>query len=305
MTERTATARDLEPASPTSLLDVIPPETIDFYRAVMSGLLERDVPFLVGGAFALTRHAGIERWTRDLDVFLRRGTLPQIERAAREMGFEAREFSQHWLWKIETEMGYVDLIWGSGNGAAPVDEEWFTHSVEGEVFGIPVRFIPAEEMIWSKAYIQERERFDGADIAHILHQSAETLDWERLLARFGPYWRVLLGHLVLFGFIYPDHRHRLPPFVMRELLSRLQDELVPDSAPRLINSCGGTLLSRSQYRIDVREWGYRDARLPPFGSMSPVEIAAWTRLAELESAASQPPLPTTTPKSKPRARRPS
>jgi hypothetical protein len=300
MTYRTASTRDLEASSPPSLLDVIPPETLDFYRTVMRGLIERDIPFLVGGAFGLTHHAGIERWTRDLDCFVRRGTLPRIERAAREMGFEAREFSPHWLWKIQTEMGYVDLIWGSGNGTAPVDEEWFTHSVEGEVFDIPVRFISAEEMIWSKAYIQERERFDGADIAHILHHRAETLDWERLLARFGPHWRVLLGHLVVFGFIYPGHRRRLPPWVMRELLSRLQDELVPDAAPPMTNLCGGTLLSRSQYLVDIRERGCRDARLPPFGSMSPDQIADWTRLAELESAVAMSQPAATEPKSRPR-----
>jgi hypothetical protein len=304
MAERIATSADLERAPAGSPFDVVPAETLDFYRTVMRGLLEREIPFLIGGAFALARHAGIERWTRDLDVFARRATLPSIERAVREMGFEAREFSPHWLWKIETEMGYVDLIWASGNGTAPVDEAWFTHSVEGEVFGVPVRLIPAEEMIWSKAYIQERERFDGADIAHILQLRAESLDWERLLARFGPHWRVLLGHLVMFGFIYPGQRHRLPPFVMRELLSRLKDELVPDSAPPLTNVCGGTLLSRSQYLIDVRERGYRDARLPPFGAMSHEQIAAWTRLAEPEASmlTSQSP---TTPKRKSRPRRPS
>ena len=87
-----------------------------------------------------------------------------------------------------------------------------------------MRLIPAEEMIWSKAYIQERERFDGADVAHILLRRAETLDWEHLLERFGSHWRVLLEHLVAFGFIYPSERHRIPPFVMRELISRLQDE---------------------------------------------------------------------------------
>ena len=33
---------------------------------------------------------------------------------------------------------------------------------------MPALVVPAEEMIWSKAFIQERERFDGADIHHLL-----------------------------------------------------------------------------------------------------------------------------------------
>jgi hypothetical protein len=58
-----------------------------------------------------------------------------------------------------------------------------------------------EETIWSKAFVMERERYDGADIAHLLRASAERLDWHRLLERFDAHWPVLLSHLILFGFI--------------------------------------------------------------------------------------------------------
>jgi hypothetical protein len=280
--ETTVTA----PAAHLAHLGVMLPETLEFYVTVLRGLTDRQAPFLIGGAYALGHHAGIERHTRDLDLFVRRETLPAIERAASELGFEAAEFSPHWLWKIKTDVGYIDLIWGSGNAAAPVDDEWFTHSVASDVFGIPVRLIPAEEMIWSKAYIQERERFDGADVAHILHARAETLDWQRLLSRFGDHWRVLFAHLVLFGFIYPGQRHRLPQWVMRELVSKLRDETAADPAPTRL--CGGTLLSRLQYLIDLEERGYHDARLRPQGAMTPAQVEAWTRLAVSEAAASMP-----------------
>jgi hypothetical protein len=314
------TDREAPPAraAPRRAASVIPPETLSFYRTVLDGLLERDIPFLIGGAYAMAHHARIERHTRDLDLFVMRETLPAIEQAARELGFTAEEFSPHWLWKITTEVGYVDLIWSSGNGAAPVDHGWFVHSVPSHVFGIPVRLIPAEEMIWSKAYIQERERFDGADIAHILLESAERLDWERVLERFGPHWRVLLEHLIAFGFIYPSQRHSIPPFVMRELISRLQDETAParagESAPASADEepedglCGGTLLSRLQYLIDVRERGWRDARLEPAGAMTQEQIDEWSRRAEVEAAASMPAPPpsrprSTTNRSRPRTRR--
>jgi hypothetical protein len=271
--------------------EILPRETIDLYRTVLRALIDRDIPFLVGGAYAMVHHAGIERHTRDLDLFVHRETMPAIERAAADVGLRAEEFSSHWLWKITTDAGYVDLIWSSGNAAAPVDDEWFARSAPGEMFGIPVRLIPAEEMIWSKAYIQERERFDGADIAHILLRRAETLDWDHLLERFGAHWRVLLGHLVAFGFIYPSERHRIPSSVMRDLLARLQGEtavVAADAGDRTDLLCGGTLLSRLQYLIDVRERGYRDARLVPDGTMTQEEIDAWSRRAEQEAAAALP-----------------
>ena len=82
-----------------------------------------------------------------------------------------------------------------------------------------------EETIWLKCYIMERERFDGADVAHLIHSCAERLDWAHLVRRFNGSWRVLLSHLVLFGFIYPSERNRIPASVMSDLLQRTQEEL--------------------------------------------------------------------------------
>jgi hypothetical protein len=77
---------------------------------------------------------------------------------------------------------------------------------------------------------------------------------------------VLLGHLVLFGFIYPCERDRVPRWVTEELLDRLRAELdAPAGDPQL---CQGTLLSRQQYRIDLEAWGYRDGRVRPHGRMT-------------------------------------
>ena len=39
---------------------------------------------------------------------------------------------------------------------------------------------PPEEMIWSKAFVQERERFDGADVLHVFRTLGRTLSWDRL-----------------------------------------------------------------------------------------------------------------------------
>jgi hypothetical protein len=132
-------------------------------------------------------------------------------------------------------------------------------------------------MLWSKAFIMERERYDGNDIAHLLLARAERLNWPRLLFRFGSHWRVLLSHLILFGYIYPSERDRLPGEIICELLARLEREL--RMPPRTDLQCQGPLLSRIQYRADVEEMGYKDARLSPEGKMSRRETADWTAAA--------------------------
>ena len=38
----------------------------------------------------------------------------------------------------------------------------------------------------------------------------------------------------------------------------------------------GTLTSRAQYLVDVREWGFEDARLAPHGTLTEEEVKHWT-----------------------------
>jgi hypothetical protein len=258
----------------SSCADEIDPAARAFYREAMETLRRAGLPVLLGGAFALERYAGIARNTKDLDLFVRPDDFEMVLDALARAGYRTEVPYPHWLGKAYCGEEFVDIIFSSGNGIATVDAEWFAHAVDEEILGLPVQLCPPEETIWSKAFIMERERYDGADVAHILRTCAEQLDWVRLLRRFGPQWRVLLSHLILFGFAYPAERRRIPGFVMRTLLRQLQHEHASE-APR-DPVCQGTLLSREQYLIDVGSWGYQDARLLPRGSMTEEEAAIWT-----------------------------
>lgn len=250
------------------------PRTRAFYVRSLAVLNEARVPFLVGGAYALTKHAAVERHTKDLDIFLRKDDRDSILGALEEAGYRTELSFPHWLAKAYSDDGFIDVIYSSGNGVVRVDEEWFTYAPEGEILGVPVKLCPAEEMIWSKAYVQERERFDGADIAHLIRSRGENLNWGRLVRRFGEHWRVLFGHLVTFGFIYPAERSKIPAWLLRELSRRLISE-IEEPCPQG-QTCFGTLLSREQYLPDIGQWGYHDARLTPLGLMAPEEVAHWT-----------------------------
>ena len=245
-----------------------------FYRDVLTSLERANVPVLVGGAFAFSHCTGIQRPTKDFDLFLRREHIDRALATLAEAGFHTELTFPHWLAKARSDEFLVDLIFGSGNGVAPVDDAWFENAVQAEAVGIPVWICPAEELLWSKAFVMERERYDGADVMHILHTRGQRLDWTRIVDRFGDYWRVLLFNLVLFGFVYPGEESPAPRWVMDTLLARLDKEI--DSPPRDERMCRGTLISREQYLVDITEWGYSDARMQPRGPMSATEIAHWT-----------------------------
>ena len=248
-----------------------------FYRQVLQDLTSGRIPFLVGGAQMVEQYSGILRELKDLDLYLRPIHVKSALELLSTAGHRTAICFPHWLAKVSNGACFVDVIFSSGNGICEVNDAWFDHALDGEVFGVPVRFCPPEEMIWSKAFIMERERYDGADVAHLFRSCGEYLDWRHLLHRFEPHWRVLLSHLILFGFIYPTERSRIPEWLMQELAGRLLNEMgVVAEVPRL---CQGTLLSRVQYLKDITEWGYQDARLLPFGTLTPEEAALWTDAA--------------------------
>ncbi|HEX5504493.1 MAG TPA: hypothetical protein VFW96_17850 [Thermomicrobiales bacterium] len=286
----------MEPLTATQALKKgLAPEIRAFYRRVLATLGAAGVPFLVGGAYAYGHYTGLVRHTKDLDIMVRPGDCAGALAALGAAGYRTELTFAHWLGKAFDGEALVDVIFNSGNGVCPVDDEWFAHAVEATIFDVPVRLCPPEEIIWQKAYIMERERYDGADVAHLLRSHGGGLDWARLLRRFGPHWRVLLSALILFGFIYPAERDLVPDRVMADLLDRARREsAAPSKTPKTSlgtgaldagapadRVCRGTLLSLRQYLPDVERFGDRDARLAE-GHMTPRDLAAWTAAFEEE-----------------------
>lgn len=254
--------------------DASPPATLAFYRNVLQTLNAAGVPYLVGGSYALIHYTGVNRRTKDFDIFIAREDFDAVSHALAQSGYTTELTHPHWLGKVRAGGDVIDLVFSSGNGVAKVDSAWFDNAVPAEIFDVQTQLCPPEEILWSKAYIMERERFDGADIAHLLRALGGTLDWSRLLERFGPHWRLLLSHLTLFGFIYPAQRDLVPAWVMNQLIDALKSEV--NTSPPDTAVCSGTLLSREQYLSDIDDGGYSDARLRPQGNMTAQDTAHWT-----------------------------
>jgi hypothetical protein len=261
--------------NPTHVIQgALDPTSLTLYRRTLRLLQACKIDFLVGGAYSFARYTGIERHTKDFDIFVRPGDCHRVLQLLAQVGFCTELRFPHWLGKAYCGDNYIDVIFSSGNGVARVDDGWFRHAVASDVLDVPVLLCPVEETIWSKSFVMERERYDGADIAHLIRTSGATMDWRRLLDRFGPNWRVLLAHLVMFGFVYPGQRQAVPVWVQDELLGHLRLEASQPSTDA--SDCRGTLISRAQYLVDVEHWGYRDARLAPAGTMTPSDVNEWT-----------------------------
>jgi predicted nucleotidyltransferase len=231
-------------------------KTISFYVEVLKVLQENGLNFMLGGGFAMYHYTGIERDTKDLDIFCKAPEYPKILKLLADKGFQTELTDVRWLAKIFRDEDYIDIIFDTVNNICKVDDSWYEQAVDGEYQQIPIKFIPAEELIWCKLYVQNRERYDGADVNHLLLKYGKKLDWKRLLFRMDQHWHLLLSQILIFQFVYPaDYREIIPQWLFNELIDRAKEQYdLPSSVEKV---CRGPVIDQTQYEVDIKLWNYK------------------------------------------------
>lgn len=229
--------------------------TEEKYGEMLDLLAEANTPFMIAGAFSLGYHTGLWRDTKDIDIFCKYSDSTRFIKFLKDAGYKVEIPDPRWLAKAYNGENFIDIIYSSLNGVFKIDDDWLEHAVTGEMFGRQLKIIAPEELIWAKAYVQEKIYFQGADINHVILKKGDVLDWKRLLNHFDHHWQLLFSILMNFRFVYPSSRNLIPPWVINELVGRLNEEmLVPEPKDKV---CLGPLLSRTQYEIDLNQWGFK------------------------------------------------
>jgi hypothetical protein len=231
------------------------PEALECYRGVLESLREAQIPYAVAGTFALHRHTGIWRSIRDLDVVLEPSFVPDALQCLQQAGFDTYIEDPVWLAKAARGKHFVDLISGLGNAALVVDATWIDRAAPYEIFGVPCRVLNPEEVIVSKSFVTRRERFDGADVAHLIRACGQRMDWDRLQRLLAPHWGILLWYLMFFSYVYPAHVDVIPPDVWSGLIRRFEEHI---HRPNKDEPFRGSIVDPNMFAIDVAEWGEHD-----------------------------------------------
>jgi len=227
-----------------------------FYKDVLKELNAHGFKFMLGGGFAMYHYTGIERDTKDLDIFCKPSEYPKILKLMSDIGYATELTDVRWLVKISKDEHYIDVIFDTVNNICRVDDSWYEHASQGDYEGIPILYIPAEELIWCKIYVQNRERFDGADVNHLILKHGKNLDWKRLLFRMDPHWHLLLAQLLNFQFVYPaDYPDIIPEWLFNDLMERAREQYeIPHAVEKV---CRGPIIDQTQYETDIRLWNYK------------------------------------------------
>lgn len=228
-----------------------------FYSECIRLMAESAIPFLLSGTYALACYTGISRPTKDVDVFAKAGDCLRMLNFFKDKGFEAQMVDERWLARICRGELFVDIIFNMPTASVHVTEEWFDNAPTARIFDAQVRLVPPTQLVWSKIFVQDRYRYDGADVAHMILKCHDRIDWRQLLSHMEMYWEVLLIAVLNFRFIYPSERDLIPGWLFRELLERVDAQTeVPPPHKKV---CRGRIFSPRDYHMDVASWGFSEA----------------------------------------------
>ena len=236
------------------------PEEARLFHEWLKIMRRTNLPYALGGAYAQYAFTGVWRDSKDLDVFVRPQDVRPVLDAFAEAGYDAEIRDPRWLAKVHSTPHLLDILFAVRHMTRlRISDEWLRTAVAARFLDVPTRILRPEEIIATKVYIANRDRFDGADILHLIRALQGELDWQRLVDLLEGDEEVVLWHLVLFAFVYPMHREWLPRELMRGAFERIQ------SMPALFGerTFRGAVLDPVSFRVDVSEWGYRDAGATP------------------------------------------
>lgn len=227
----------------------------EFYHFVVEQLNHHQIQYLVGGAFAYRKYTGIYRDTKDIDIFCKHEEYEKVLKLFAQQGYRYEVTDVRWIAKVFNNEEFADIIFSNPNNICLVDDSWFDHAEKDSLFDMPVMFLSPEEMIWSKIFVQDRERYDGSDINHLILKQGYRINWERLNNRLKPHWQLLLGQILNFQYVYPSDRDIVPQWLVQELSQKAIEQY--EVTPSFDKVCRGPYLDNQQYEIDIKEWGYK------------------------------------------------
>ena len=220
-------ARQNRTVKHTAWTEHIPDSEWAIYDAAIRAVRVTQRPFMLAGAFSLASYTGRWRNTKDIDFYILPEDRDVFVEALTNAGFQdyhlTLPYERHWIYRSFKDDCIVDLIWAMANQRAQVDEEWFEHAPKIRVRDQLLSVAPAEELLWCKLFVLQRDRCDWPDVLNLIHSLGADLDWEHLINRLGDDLPLLAAVLNVYGWLCPGNDLLLPASLR---------ELVPHSGKR-------------------------------------------------------------------------
>ena len=200
---------------------IVPEEEFAIYDKAIKGVRPLALPFLLGGAFGLATHTGRWRNTKDIDFFVMPAHHEAFIGALRNAGFEdyykTLPYDRGWIFRGIQNGVIVDIIWDTPNRRTQVDDEWVQRASHINFRGEDMLAVPAEELLFIKTFVIQKDRCDWSDLINLLCFQAAHLDWEHVIKRYGPELPLLRAVLNVFAWICPVEAAQIPEKIRAQL----------------------------------------------------------------------------------------
>ena len=96
--------------------------------------------------------------------------------------------------------------------------------------------MPAEEFLWCKLYVLQRDRCDWPDLINLLNACGPALDWPRLFWRVDADAPLLSALLSIFNWVNPQRAGALPQHENEALTAAAEEPFAPQTRAALLDS---------------------------------------------------------------------
>jgi len=146
-------------------------------KRVASVLKQEEIPFALGGSFAVYAHGGHSS-DHDVDFLLRAEDVEAALAALVAVGFTAERPPEDWLVKVYDDDRMVDLIHRPVE--TPVTEETFLDTVVRPVDAIQMPVLSASQLMVHKLLSFSQHYCDFARGLPLARSLREQIDWQRV-----------------------------------------------------------------------------------------------------------------------------
>ncbi len=202
-------------------MDLIPDDQWTVYRDAITAVRTTGLPFMLGGGFALAAYTGRWRNTKDIDFYVLPDQRPKFIDAITKVGFsdyyDQFPYDRGWIYRGFRDGTIVDLIWAMANRRSQAEPSWFEHGTCLDVRKEPLKVIAAEELLWCKMFVLQRDHSDWPDVLNLLYAVGPNLNWQRVLENVGDELPLLRALLTIFAWLCPIRAAQLPASLKRRL----------------------------------------------------------------------------------------